>query len=148
MNELKKWFASSKATDGMLCYCVKRGGMTKKKNGETHHKHLFMGAGKYDNKHGDGVSLIKKWKQRTIDTEHINERAISTTTMVNRQRIKRAKRSRSTLKIAKDTFPTFGGDFNAEWDLDTEMNVTDTLSEGNKRGDWMKHWMMLQATQH
>ena len=38
----------SKATDGMLYYCVKRGGMTKKRYGR-HHKHMFMGAGKYDN---------------------------------------------------------------------------------------------------
>ena len=35
------------------------------------------------------------------------------------------------------------------WDLDTETNVKVwgryTLNEGNKRGDWMKHWMMLQG---
>ena len=55
---------------------------------ETHHKQIFMGAGKYDNKHGVGISLNKKWKQRMIDTEYINERAISTTILVNRQRIK------------------------------------------------------------
>ena len=55
---------------------------------ETHHKHIFMGAGKYDNKHGVGVLFNKKWKQRVIDTEYINERAISTTILVNRQRIK------------------------------------------------------------
>ena len=47
-----------------------------------------MGAGKYDNKHGVGILLNKKWKQRIIDTEYINERAISTTILVNRQRIK------------------------------------------------------------
>ena len=39
---------------------------------ETHHKHIFMGAGKYDNKHGVGILLNKKWKQRTIDTKYIN----------------------------------------------------------------------------
>ena len=89
---------------------------------ETHHKPIFMGAGKYDNKHGVGILLNKKWKQRIIDTEYINERAISTTIVVNRQRIKLTsenfthsghadhhlekctKRSRSTLKIAKNTF--------------------------------------------
>ena len=43
---------------------------------ETHHKHIFMGAGKYDNKHGVGILLDKKWKQRIIDTGYINERAI------------------------------------------------------------------------
>ena len=55
---------------------------------ETHHKHIFMGAGKCDNQHGVGILLNKKWKQRIIDTEYINERAISTTIVVNRQRIK------------------------------------------------------------
>ena len=55
---------------------------------ETHHKHIFMGAGKYDNKHGVGVLLNKKWRQRIIDTEYINEGAISTTIVVNPQRMK------------------------------------------------------------
>ena len=41
---------------------------------ETHHKHIFMGAGRYDNKHGVGIMLNKKWRQRIIDTEYINER--------------------------------------------------------------------------
>ena len=36
------------------------------------------------------------------------------------------------------------------WDLAAEPNVqvladTHTLNEGNKRGDWMKHWLMLQG---
>ena len=36
------------------------------------------------------------------------------------------------------------------WDLVTEPNVqvladTHTLNMGNKRGDWMKHWLMLQG---
>ena len=33
------------------------------------------------------------------------------------------------------------------WDLAAEPNaqvLADTLNEGNKRGDWMKHWLMLQ----
>ena len=55
---------------------------------KQHHKHIFMGAKKYDNEHGVGILLNKKWKQRIIDTEYINERAISTTILVNRQRIK------------------------------------------------------------
>ena len=88
VKELKKWFASSKATDGMLYYCVKRGCMTKKKYRRHITNTFFMGAGKYDNKHGVGILLNKKWKQKIIDTEYINERAISTTIVVNRQRIK------------------------------------------------------------
>ena len=86
VKELKKWFASSKATDGMLHYCVKRGGMTKKKDGR-HIPNIFMGTGKYDNKHGVGIILNKKWRQRIFDTEHINERAV-TAIVLNRQRIK------------------------------------------------------------
>ena len=35
---------------------------------ETHHKHMFMGVGRYDNKHGVGIMLNKKWRQ----TEYIN----------------------------------------------------------------------------
>ena len=32
---------------------------------ETHRKthHIFMGAGKYDNKHGVGIMPNKKWRQ-------------------------------------------------------------------------------------
>ena len=55
---------------------------------ETHHKHIFMGSGKFDNKHGVGTMLNKRWRQRIIDTECINERAITTTILVNRQHIK------------------------------------------------------------
>ena len=55
---------------------------------ETHHKHISMGAGRYDNKHGVGIMLNKKWRQRIIDTEYINERAITTTIVVNCHRIK------------------------------------------------------------
>ena len=55
---------------------------------ETHHKHIFMRSGKFDNKHGVGMMLNKRWRQRIIDTEYINERAITTTILVNRQHIK------------------------------------------------------------
>ena len=55
---------------------------------ETRHKHIFMGAGKHDNKHGFGIMLNKKWRQRIIDTEYINKRAITATIVVNCQRIK------------------------------------------------------------
>ena len=46
-----------------------------------------MGAGKYENKHGVGIMLNKRWKKRIIDTDYINERAIKTTILVNRRRI-------------------------------------------------------------
>ena len=91
-----------------------------------------MDAGKYDNKYGVGILLNKKWKQRIIDTEYINERAISTTIMVNRQRIKLMsvcftlsvyadhhfeKMYRTIEKHTencKRCIPIIGGDFNAE----------------------------------
>ena len=50
---------------------------------ETHHRHIFMGSGKLANKHGVGIMLNKRWRQRIIDTEYINERAITTTISVN-----------------------------------------------------------------
>ena len=55
---------------------------------KTHHKHIFMGAGKFDNKHGVGIMLSKRWRQRIIDTQYINERAITATILVNRHHIK------------------------------------------------------------
>ena len=54
---------------------------------ETHHKHIYMEAGKYDNKNGVGIMLNKSWRKRIIDSEYINERAITTTILVNRQHI-------------------------------------------------------------
>ena len=55
---------------------------------ERHHKHIFMGSGKFDNEHGVGIMLCKRWRQRIIGTEYINERATTATIVVNRQRIK------------------------------------------------------------
>ena len=55
---------------------------------ETHHKHIFMGSGKFDNKHGVGIILNKRSRQRIIDTEYIKKRAITTTILVNQQHIK------------------------------------------------------------
>ena len=101
---------------------------------ETHHKHIFMGAGKYDN-HGVGIMLNKKWRQRIINTEYINERAITATIVVNRQRIrlmsvyfshsgyadhhieKMYKTIEKHTANYKRYVPTVGGDFNAELGL-------------------------------
>ena len=127
---------------------------------ETHHKHILMGAGKYDNKHGVGIMLNKK-RQRIIDTEYINERAITATIVVNRQRIKlmsvyflhsgyadhHIEKMYKTIEKhtanCKIYIPIVGGDFNAELGLGQGTECTSvgryTLNEGNKRGDWMKH---------
>ena len=47
-----------------------------------------MGSGKFDNKHGVGIMLNKRWRKRIIDTDYIDERATTTTILVNRQHIK------------------------------------------------------------
>ena len=49
---------------------------------ETHHNHIFMGAGKYENKHGVGILLNKRWRKRIIVTDYINERAIKATPII------------------------------------------------------------------
>ena len=111
--------------------------------------------------------LNKKWWQRIIDTEYIiNERAITATIVVNRQRIKlmivyffRSKYADHHIEKMYKTIekhmahcnkyiPIIGGDFNAELGPGngTERKSVGryTLNEGNKGGDWMKHWLMLQ----
>ena len=124
-----------------------------------------MGAGRHDNKHGVGIMLNKKWRQRIVDTEFINERAITATIVVNRQRIKlmsvyfpHSKYADHHIEkmyktIEKHTTnckiytPIVGGSFNAELGLHGTECISVgryTLNEGNKRGDWMKHWLMLQ----
>ena len=127
---------------------------------ETQHKHIFMGAGKYDNKHGVGIMLNKRWRKRIIDTEYINERAITTTILVNRQHIKLMsvyfphskyadhhiekmyKTIEKHMMNNKKYIPIIGGDFNAELGLGkgTECKSVGkyTLNESNKRGDWLK----------
>ena len=39
---------------------------------------MFMSAGKFENKHGVGMQLNKKWRKRINWTDYINERAIAT----------------------------------------------------------------------
>ena len=126
-----------------------------------------MGTGKYDNKYGVGILLIKKWRQRIVDTEYVNERSIIATIVVNHQRIKLmsayftpsgcadhhiekcTKRSRSTRQIAKHTYISLKETSMQNWDLVTEPNafvLADTNStRETKRGDWMKQWLMLQG---
>ena len=129
---------------------------------ETHHKHIFMGSGKLNNKHGVGIMLNKRWRQRIIDTEYINERAITTTILVNRQHIKLmsvyfptqnmrittlrrcTKQSRNTWRTVISTYQSLEETSMLSWDLEKERNVRYTLNESNKRGDSLKSWLMLQ----
>ena len=103
--------------------------------------------------------LNKKWRQRIIDTEYINERAITTTILVNPQHIKllsvyfhlskyvdhHIEKMYKTIEkhmahCNKYTL-IIGGDGKG-----TERKSVGryTLNEGNKRGDWLKSWLMLQ----
>ena len=99
---------------------------------KTHHKHIFMGAGRYDNKHGVGIMLNKKLRQIIINTEYVNERAITATIVVNHQRImlmsvyfthsvyadhhieKMYKTIEKHTPNCKRYIPIVGGDFNAD----------------------------------
>ena len=44
---------------------------------ETHQEHIFMGAGKFENKLGVGIPLNKRWRHIFL-TDFISERAIVT----------------------------------------------------------------------
>ena len=124
-----------------------------------------MGAGKYENKHGVGIMLNKRWRKRIIDTEYINERAIKTTILVNRQHIdlmsvyfshskyadhhieKMYKTIEKHMTNNKKCIPIIGGDFNAELGpgkgTECKSVCKHTPNESNKRGDWLKSWLML-----
>ena len=124
-----------------------------------------MGAGKFENKHVVGILLNKKWRKRINWTDYINERAIATSITVNKQRVllmsvyfphsryadhhvERACRAIEKHTKSKKSIQFVGGDFNAG--LGPGIGVervsvgTHTLKEGNKRGDWMNQWLMMQ----
>ena len=46
-----------------------------------------MGSGKFENKHGVGILVNKKWRNHIHWTDHICERAISTSITVNKQHV-------------------------------------------------------------
>ena len=124
-----------------------------------------MGAGKYDNKHGVGIMLNNRWRKRIIDTEYINERAITTTILVSCQHIKLMsvyfphskyadhhiekmyKTIENNMVHSNKYIPNIGGSFNVEvgFGKGTERKSVGryTLNESNKRGDWLKSWLML-----
>ena len=108
---------------------------------ETHNKHTFMGAGKYDNKHWVGIMLNKRWRKIIIDIKYINERAITATVLVNRQHIKLMsvyfphskyadhhiekmyKTNEKHMMNNKNTFQSLEETSMLSWDLVKERNV-------------------------
>ena len=109
--------------------------------------------------------LNKRWRKRIINTDYINERAIKTTILVNRRRIdlmsvyfphskyadhhieKMSKTIEKYMTNNKKCIPIIGGDFNAELGPGKGAECKSvgkyTLNESNKRGDWLKSWLML-----
>ena len=107
----------------------------------------------------------QKVEKRIIDTDYINERAIKTTILVNRRRIelmsvyfphskyadhhveKMYKTIEKHMTNNKKCIPITGGDFNAELGPGKGSECKSvgkyTLNESNKRGDWLKSWLML-----
>ena len=62
----KNWWARLKATDGTQFYWMKRGRHEQAETWETHHGHIFIGSGIFDNKHGVGIMLNKKrWRKES-----------------------------------------------------------------------------------
>ena len=119
---------------------------------ETHHKHKFMAAKRYDNKHGVGIMLNKKWWQRIFIHQrtghHCRDRGKPPTHQTDECvlrplgirgpscRKECTKRSRSTRQIAKHTNLL----------LEETSVQNNTLNEGHKRGDWMKHLADITRT--
>ena len=132
---------------------------------ETNRGHIIIFTEKFENQHGVAIVVNKKWKHKINWKGYISERAIATSITVNTQRITLMsvymphsgyadhhveKAYNMIEKIIKPTRHTLiiGGDFNAELGPGIGIERTSvgqhTLKEANKRGDWMKQWLMTQ----
>ena len=98
---------------------------------ETCQAHIYMGAGKFPNKHEVGILLNKKWKNKVNWTDCISERAIAVSITVNSQPVllmsvyfhhsgfaehhvgKAQKAIEKKHTKSKKTFQIVGGAFNA-----------------------------------
>ena len=54
---------------------------------ETQQGHISLGSGKFENKHRVRILVNKKWRKHINWTDYISERAILTSTTVNRQHV-------------------------------------------------------------
>ena len=103
----------------------------------------------FGNKHGVGIMLKKRWRQRIIDTDYINRQHIKLMSVY----FHHSKYADHHIEIMYKTIekhmvhnnkyiPTIGGDFNAELGpgKGTERKSVGryTLNESNKRGDWLQ----------
>ena len=131
---------------------------------ETQQGHIFMGSGKFENKHRVGILVNKKWRKRVNWTDYINERAISTSITVNKQHVLLMRvyfssghadhhvelcteQSKSRIP-RKRTYKLWEGISMPSWDQGMEFERVSvgphTLEEENKRGYWMKQCLMTQ----
>ena len=134
---------------------------------ETCHKHIFMGAGKYDNKHEVWIIFNKIWRKRIIDIEYINERVITTTILISRQHIKLMSMyfpdskyadhhiekmyktiEKHMLNNKKNTFQSLEKTSILSWDMQKERNVrvlASTLQTKvtREKTEWKAGWLML-----
>ena len=124
---------------------------------ETHHKHVFMGSGKYGNKHAEQEVATKYHRHRAHQraSHHHNvdfgqptmhqadERVHSPLWVCRPPRRKILQNNREThcrQELHSDCNVELGPGCGVEcWSVGIH-----TLNEGNKRGDWMKQWLMLQ----
>ena len=125
----------------------------------------YMGAGRFTNKHGVRKLLNRTWNNKTNWTDYISERTIAVSITVNNQLVllksvytptrdtqittlKKTYRATEKHTKSKKYIQIVGGDFNAELGLGIGLVRSSvcryTLNDGNKRGDWMKQWVMLQ----
>ena len=125
---------------------------------------MYMGAGRFPNKHGVRKLLNRRWNNKTNWTDYISERAIAVSITVNNQpvlltsvythhsgyaghHVEKAHRAIEKHTKSKKYIQIVGGDFIAELGLGIGLERSSvcryTLNDGNKRGDLMKRWVML-----
>ena len=126
---------------------------------------IYMGAGRFPNKHGVRKLLNRRWNNKTNWTDCISERPIAVSITVNNQSVllmsvytptrdtqittlkrhteqpRNTSNQRSTFKSSAET-STLSKVF--ALGLERSSVCRYTLNDGNKRGDSMKQWVMLQ----
>ena len=168
VKELKKWYASLKATDGMQYYRAKRGDQTSQKFGRhitntysweqentitnTVLELCWTRSGGKEllilNTSTNGPSLPRSWQTANASNWWVCTSPLGICGPSRRKNVQNDREAHD--KLQKKTYiPIVGGDFNAELGPGHGTECTSvgrhTLNEGNKRGDWMKHWLMLQG---
>ena len=107
----------------------------------------IWGAGKNDSTHGVGIMLNRKWRQKIIDTEYINERAVTATIVVNHQRIKLMKvyfthsgyADYHVEKCAKTAYRLLEETLTLRLDQDTELDVQVLVNTHSTEGYKISH---------